>query len=575
MAATAETPVNYVGIARQSAAFRLMKQMGWEEGEGLGREKQGIKGYIRVKNKQDTTGIGTEKPSNWAFDTTQFDSILKKLKVQAADTKKNEAEGDDGPQEDAVSKISADSQDTVVKATRPQGRYKKRERGKLVHTYSSQDLEGILVKRTASPELVPEIDVREVIEHDSQISDIDGKAEEQYQVVSPEWWGFKWGFVSGGFLGAEARRKKLMKNNENGNERVAFHEEDQENLYNLVQDKATSGKQGLGIKDRTKKIAGVYFKGKKTSFDDSDEEDSTDSRSSAKRKRDDESTDKNDSSKVKLKKLCRQLLQQAPGESLKLKQLKVLVDEHSSNVFSKFSSKKEALAYLKQKLDGNGKCMYFPKKFMLKRRKNQHKRVVMQVTAEELTSDKWAWRKYGQKPIKGSPYPRSYYRCSSSKGCLARKQVEQSCTNPGIYILTYTAEHCHSQPTRRNALAGTIRHKFGSNPKSSLCTTTTTTNPNLGAKSGDSGICGTTYSPTPNSFLAEEESVMKQIKEEESHHHHQMEMADELMMTSRPESIFDDDFFSCLNDLDGIVSELRDGHSSSSSGNVSSKSHYL
>jgi G-patch domain len=29
---------------------------GWEEGEGLGKEKQGIKGYVRVKNKQDTLG---------------------------------------------------------------------------------------------------------------------------------------------------------------------------------------------------------------------------------------------------------------------------------------------------------------------------------------------------------------------------------------------------------------------------------------------------------------------------------------------------------------------------------------
>jgi Pin2-interacting protein X1 len=33
-----------------------MKQMGWEEGEGLGKDKQGIKGHVRVKNKQDTLG---------------------------------------------------------------------------------------------------------------------------------------------------------------------------------------------------------------------------------------------------------------------------------------------------------------------------------------------------------------------------------------------------------------------------------------------------------------------------------------------------------------------------------------
>lgn len=34
----------------------VMIGQGWEEGEGLGKEKQGIKGYVRVKNKQDTLG---------------------------------------------------------------------------------------------------------------------------------------------------------------------------------------------------------------------------------------------------------------------------------------------------------------------------------------------------------------------------------------------------------------------------------------------------------------------------------------------------------------------------------------
>ena len=43
-------------------------------------------------------------------------------------------------------------------------------------------------------------------------------------------------------------------------------------------------------------------------------------------------------------------LSQVPGESLKLKQLKLLIDEHSSSVFSNFSSKRDAVAYLKQKV---------------------------------------------------------------------------------------------------------------------------------------------------------------------------------------------------------------------------------
>ncbi|KAL3499297.1 hypothetical protein ACH5RR_038390 [Cinchona calisaya] len=196
-----------------------------------------------------------------------------------------------------------------------------------------------------------EEDVAKLVENvESHIPDNKGKSDQLYQVVSPEWWGFKRGFVSGGFLGAEARRRKSIEKTQNDDRRAAFHEEDQENLYKLVQNKATSGKQGLGIKGRAKKIAGCYFQGKKTSFDDSDVEDSTDS------KRDELlEVEHDENSKVKLKKLCRQLIRQAPGESLKLKQLKVLIDEHSSNVFSHFSSKKEALIFLKHKLQGSDK----------------------------------------------------------------------------------------------------------------------------------------------------------------------------------------------------------------------------
>ncbi|XP_028774854.1 probable WRKY transcription factor 29 isoform X1 [Neltuma alba] len=80
-------------------------------------------------------------------------------------------------------------------------------------------------------------------------------------------------------------------------------------------------------------------------------------------------------------------------------------------------------------------------------KKNQNKRIVKQVRADGLC-DAWAWRKYGQKPIKGSPYPRSYYRCSSSKGCLARKQVERSHLDPEVFIVTYTAEHSDHHPPR-------------------------------------------------------------------------------------------------------------------------------
>ncbi|XP_062206869.1 probable WRKY transcription factor 65 isoform X2 [Phragmites australis] len=66
-------------------------------------------------------------------------------------------------------------------------------------------------------------------------------------------------------------------------------------------------------------------------------------------------------------------------------------------------------------------------------------------------ADSWAWRKYGQKPIKGSPYPRGYYRCSSSKGCPARKQVERSRADPTVLLVTYTFEHNHASPQPKSS----------------------------------------------------------------------------------------------------------------------------
>ncbi|KAK3161330.1 hypothetical protein QOZ80_1BG0075810 [Eleusine coracana subsp. coracana] len=94
-------------------------------------------------------------------------------------------------------------------------------------------------------------------------------------------------------------------------------------------------------------------------------------------------------------------------------------------------------------------------------KKSQLKKVVREMPVADgaaSSSDPWAWRKYGQKPIKGSPYPRGYYKCSSMKGCMARKLVERSPAKPGVLIVTYMAEHCHPVPTQLNALAGTTRH---------------------------------------------------------------------------------------------------------------------
>ena len=48
----------------------------------MGKINKGLKVTLELKNKQDITGFGLDKPNLWAFDRAQFDSILKRLKVQ-------------------------------------------------------------------------------------------------------------------------------------------------------------------------------------------------------------------------------------------------------------------------------------------------------------------------------------------------------------------------------------------------------------------------------------------------------------------------------------------------------------
>ena len=52
-----------VGVRRASAyggvGERLLKGMGWQDGQGLGRSKKGIKSALEVKRKDDTAGVRT------------------------------------------------------------------------------------------------------------------------------------------------------------------------------------------------------------------------------------------------------------------------------------------------------------------------------------------------------------------------------------------------------------------------------------------------------------------------------------------------------------------------------------
>ena len=198
--------------------------------------------------------------------------------------------------------------------------------------------------------------------------------------------------------------------------------------------------------------------------------------------------------------------------------------------------------------------------------------------AENLSSDIWAWRKYGQKPIKGSPYPRlafkifsttfflknlpeqkygqvlslrlnkalffvwlilnrGYYRCSSSKGCLARKQVERNRSDPTMFIVTYTGEHNHPAPTHRNSLAGSTRQK----PQTPQMATTGDTEKAL------------TKQASPSTSGVEEEVALVAKSESEEDMEDLMNDDDgvEENEFGSPDMGLTDDFFEGLDELTG------------------------
>ncbi|KAK4776596.1 hypothetical protein SAY86_005284 [Trapa natans] len=75
-----------------------------------------------------------------------------------------------------------------------------------------------------------------------------------------------------------------------------------------------------------------------------------------------------------------------------------------------------------------------------------------QAAETDMAGDGFRWRKYGQKVVKGNPYPRSYYRCTSLQ-CNVRKYVERASEDPRAFITTYEGHHNHEMPLRSSSVA--------------------------------------------------------------------------------------------------------------------------
>ncbi|KAL3749777.1 hypothetical protein ACJRO7_010835 [Eucalyptus globulus] len=80
------------------------------------------------------------------------------------------------------------------------------------------------------------------------------------------------------------------------------------------------------------------------------------------------------------------------------------------------------------------------------------------------SEDGYNWRKYGQKQVKGSEFPRSYYKCTQPN-CQVKKKVERSLDGQ-ITEIIYKGTHNHPKP--QPIRCGLLRSSFSLNEMSEM-----------------------------------------------------------------------------------------------------------
>lgn len=85
------------------------------------------------------------------------------------------------------------------------------------------------------------------------------------------------------------------------------------------------------------------------------------------------------------------------------------------------------------------------------------------LSSNKTCDDGYNWRKYGQKQVKGSENPRSYFKCTHPN-CLTKKKVETSLVKGQITEIVYKGSHNHPKPqsTKRSASTAVASHQNSS-----------------------------------------------------------------------------------------------------------------
>ncbi|KAJ9528752.1 hypothetical protein QJQ45_020648 [Haematococcus lacustris] len=200
-------PALYNGVAKHTTAYKLLSSMGWQEGDGLGASKQGIKEHLKVRKKFDKFGMGAaeqiDKARDWTAGMWSYDKMLSGLKEVKAQHVTPVVDDSSSESDSPASSSSSDSGALLPQNTQPKvavadragspprstssddtgcnapkasgnlgvsaadaavarsrlashaGRYQKRERAKAVRGYSASDMAAILGAAPAAAQAFP------------------------------------------------------------------------------------------------------------------------------------------------------------------------------------------------------------------------------------------------------------------------------------------------------------------------------------------------------------------------------------------------------------------------------------
>ncbi|BFG37343.1 hypothetical protein CerSpe_236170 [Prunus speciosa] len=84
------------------------------------------------------------------------------------------------------------------------------------------------------------------------------------------------------------------------------------------------------------------------------------------------------------------------------------------------------------------------------------------------SEDGYNWRKYGQKQVKGSEYPRSYYKCTHPN-CQVKKKVERSFDGQITEIIYKGSPHNHAMPQPNRRAGASLGSSFSFDETSEMC----------------------------------------------------------------------------------------------------------